>query len=224
METVVDPTRHKTEVAAATGGVALEAVGGLATMALGILALVGVLPVLLTEIGGIVFGASMLVAGIAIAGAWSRLTHAAAQTRNETVQAGGGAGVEMVVGVAGIALGVLSLLGVTPHILMPALIIAGGIGLLLSAGTPQQLNDLRMINAGTSYETRRIVHESVRSSAVAQALGGLAAVVLGILGLVLATGLPFGTLTEIGIIVLGLSVAISGGALTGKLGSMTHAA
>lgn len=227
METAIDPTRHKTEIEAATGGLALESIGGLAVMVLAILALIGVLPALLTTVGGIVFGLAMLVAGIAIAGAWTRLTSAAARSRGETIQAEGGAGVEMLVGVAAIALGVLALLGISPTILVPALIIVGGAGLLLSAGTPQRLNDFRAIVLGTSFETRHMMHEAVKSSTVAQALGGIAAVVLGILALVAARPLPgdgFGSLAEVGMLVLGLSVAIAGGVLTGKLGSMIRAA
>jgi hypothetical protein len=227
METVIDSTRRETGVGAATGGLALESIAGLAVVVLAVLALIGVLPMLLTTVGGIVFGIAMLVGGIAIAGAWARLTSAALRGNGDTMRAGGGAGVEMIVGLAAIALGVLALLGVSPAILVPALIITGGAGLLLSAGTPQQLNDLRLISAGHDAHTRHVVHESVKGGAVAQALGGIGAVVLGILALVAAHPAPgdgFGSLAEVGMLVLGLSVAIAGGALTGKLGSMMRPA
>jgi hypothetical protein len=126
METVIDSTRRETGVGAATGGLALESIAGLAVVVLAVLALIGVLPMLLTTVGGIVFGIAMLVGGIAIAGAWARLTSAALRGNGDTMRAGGGAGVEMIVGLAAIALGVLALLGVSPAILVPALIITGG--------------------------------------------------------------------------------------------------
>jgi hypothetical protein len=227
METVIDPTRHKAEIEAASGGLAIESIAGLAVMVLAILALVGVLPALLTTVSGIVFGAAMLVAGIAIAGAWTRLTAVAARTRGETIEAEGGAGVEMLVGLAAIALGILALLGISPAVLVPALIITGGAGLLLSAGTPQRLSDFRAMILGTSLETRRMIHEAVKGSSVAQALGGISAVVLGILALVAAHPQPgqgFGNLAEVGMLVLGLSVALAGGLLSGRLGNMLRAA
>jgi hypothetical protein len=105
METVIDPTRHKAEIEAASGGLAIESIAVLAVMVLAILALVGVLPALLTTVSDIVFAATMLVAGIAIAGAWTRLTAIVARTRGETIEAEGGAGVEMLVGLAAVALG-----------------------------------------------------------------------------------------------------------------------
>jgi hypothetical protein len=222
METAINPSETHTELGVVTGGLSLEALGGVAVAALAILALVGVQPALLTTIGGIVFGAAMLVAGIAIAGAWSRLGLAMART-GEQVELGGGAGVEMLVGLAAVALGILSLIGIAPATLMPALVITGGVGLILSAGTTQRLNDLRMISDGASETTRHLMHQAVEGSAVAQALGGIGALVLGILALVAvppAAAAGYGSLTQIGILVLGATIAIAGGALTGRLGNL----
>jgi hypothetical protein len=101
------------------------------------------------------------------------------------------------------------------------------VGLLLSAGTPQRLSDFRAMILGTSLETRRMIYEAVKGSTVAQALGGISELVLGILALVAAHPQPghgFGNLAEVGMLVLGLSVALAGGLLSGRLGNMLRAA
>lgn len=227
MNTAIHPGEERTQLAVVTGGTGIEGIGGIAVMALAILALVGVLPALLTTIGGIVFGAAMLAAGLSIAATWSQLGSQVSETRRERLELGGGAGAETLVGIAAIALGVLALVGVAQATLLPALIITGGTGLLLSAGSTQRLNDLRMEAQGNSQSARKIARQAAEGGVIAQTIGGIAAIVLGILALVAtpaAAAAGFGTLAQVGILVLGVTTAIAGGALSGKMGNMMRSA
>jgi len=201
------------------GGSTLKTVGGVAVAVLAILALVGVLPAILVAISGIVFGVAMLIEGLSIASEYSALAGEVAEGRTEIAEFGGGVGVEVLVGIAAIALGVLALVGVATSTMIPVLIIVGGVGLILSAGTTQRLNDLHLASMGHTEMARSVTHAAMTGAAVAQTLGGLAAVVLGILALVdvsAAAAAGFGTLPQVGMLVLGVVVAFAGGALAGK--------
>ena len=211
--------QERRAVALTAGGSMLKTIGGVAVMALAILALIGVLPALLIAIAGIVFGAAMLSEGLSISSEYSALSRYIAYDSTEITEFGGGLGVEVLVGLAAVALGVLSLLGVAAPTLLPALIIVGGVGLMLSAGTTQRLNDLQLAAVGHDDMARRVTRDAMTGAAAAQTLGGLAAMVLGILSLVSVGPLAaagFGTLPQVGMLVLGTATALSGGALAGK--------
>lgn len=206
-------------MALTAGGSTLGTMGGIATAVLAILALCGVLPAVLTAIAGIVFGAAMLVEGLSIAAEYSAIANRVAEGSSEIAEFGGGLGVEVLVGIAAIALGILSLLGVAASALLPVLIITGGVGLMLSAGTTQRLNDLNLATAGHSAMARRYTHEAMTGGVIAQTLGGLAAAVLGILALVAISPVAqagYGTLPQVGMLVLGVAMALAGGAMAGK--------
>jgi hypothetical protein len=212
-------TQERRAAALTAGGSGLKTIGGIAVVALAVLALIGVVPALLSAIAGIVFGAAMLLEGLAISSEYSTLARYVASGRSEIAEFGGGLGVEMLVGVAAIALGVLTLLGIDASTLLPALIIAGGAGLMLSAGTMQRLNDLQLATSGHDDMARRVTHEAMTGAVAAETLGGIAAVVLGILALVAtapAAAAGFGTLPQVGLLVLGVATVFSGGALAGK--------
>lgn len=212
-------------VGTVAGGAGVMTFGGLAVAVLGILALIGLIPVILVAIAGIVFGVAMLLEGMTIAGEYQKLARWVTESSAERIEIGGGAGVELLVGLAAIAMGILSLIGIAPAILIPVLIITGGAGLILSAGSMQRLNDLH-IEAGPWDEMVRLVaHESMAGGAIAQTLGGIAALVLGILSLVMLAPTQaegFGTLPQVAMIVLGIATAVSGGALFGKSMRVFH--
>lgn len=208
--------RHDARVTGmiATGS-GVKSIGGLVVAALAILSLIGLIPRILMPIAGIVFGVAMLFEGLMVSGEYNRLAGWLVDTTSERVELAGGSGVEVLVGLAAIALGILALVGLSPETLISALIIAGGAGLMMSAGTLHRLNDLQLMTNRASDFGRRLRHESMTSAAIAQMLGGIAALVLGILSL-LAVGATYGTLAEVGMIVLGVAAAIGGGALAGK--------
>lgn len=197
------------------GGAATESMGGVAVVVLAILALAGVLRPVLTDIAGIVFGAAFIIEGAALAARHSAIMDRVVDSRSDQLEMGGGMTVELVAGLAGVALGILSLVGIVPTVLMPALVITGGAGLILSAGAVQRLNDVHAEAFGLGDTARRVARTAISSAAGGQVLAGLGALALGILALV-GVGDP-AILTTVGLLVLGSAITLSGTALSGKM-------
>ncbi|HEX3407900.1 MAG TPA: hypothetical protein VHS81_11735 [Caulobacteraceae bacterium] len=192
MSTAFSTTSTRRITAVDTGG-ATESMGGVAVVILAILALVGVVPRVLTPIAGIIFGAAFIVEGAAVAARQAALAGA-------DVELTGGVTVELAAGLAAIVLGVLSLIGITSPILMGALVITGGAALMLSAGVVGRMDGMTTLAAPTN------------SAAAAHLLAGLAAVVLGILALTNAAASA--VLTTVALLVLGGSLMLSGTAMS----------
>lgn len=196
-------TYRTTEVGRSTAvqaGGATEIMGGVAVVILAILALVGVIPRVLAPIAGIIFGAAFMVEGAAIA---ARNASMAIQAGAEA-EVGNGVTLELVVGLAAIVLGILALIGIVTPVLMGALVITGGAGLVMSAGLITGLVPSRMPG---------VAQATVNSSAMAaHLLAGLAAIVLGIISLT-ASGLNT-PLTSVALLVLGGSLTLSGPAVS----------
>ena len=103
MATPYSQTQQARSKTYAVGGSALEGIGGLAVVALSILALVGTLPLLMTATAGIVFGASLLLKGIAVSAQYRSLQREVDLDSTETVPFAGGLTVETLIGAAAIA-------------------------------------------------------------------------------------------------------------------------
>jgi hypothetical protein len=201
-----------------TASSSLTTGGGVVVAVLAILALIGVIPRIMMSIAGIVFGIAMLAEGLGIAGEYRKLGRWLAEARSERVELAGGTGIEVAVGFAAIVLGILALIGVAAATLIPVLVIAGGVGLMIAVGTLHRVNDLKLTSMGASDFGRVLHHESVSGAGIVETFGGLAAVVLGILALVWNGTTPagYGLLAEIGLICLGVAVAIGGFAISGR--------
>jgi len=123
------------DVAELGGGITAELLAGGAGVILGLLALLGVVPQILIASAVVVFGAGLLFGS----GSMGRLNAFAAamasdeQTAHmarEAVRAAAGA--QVMVGIAGIVLGVLSLVGIAPMILALVALLSLGASVLLS--------------------------------------------------------------------------------------------
>jgi hypothetical protein len=118
------------------GGVTVELMSGLAGIVLGILALMGVVPLTLMSVAVVVFGAALLLS----TGATSRLNALAYEQEGwqeshhrlarEAVSAA--TGVQMLLGLGAITLGILSLVGITPMILILVGFLTVGVSILSS--------------------------------------------------------------------------------------------
>lgn len=216
-------TRSKTY---AMGGSALEGIGGLAVVALSILALVGTLPLLMTAIAGIIFGASLLLKGIAVSAQYRSLQGEVGMDSTETAPFAGGLTVESLIGAAAIALGILALVRIDPQTLLAALVTAGGVALLLSAGTVERLNNAQATVMGLDPRVRRVTEGAASGAVAVQMLAGLASLTLGVLALTTmdlpVTADRISTLTMIGMLVLGSSIMLSGGALSTRMASLAR--
>src|SRR5262245_11509555 len=115
MQATTDPQTFSSQAEIRARGSTLEALGGVAALVLAILALVGFQPLYLTTIATIAVGVALLAHG----GMAVRET----ESTNRI-------GSEILGGAAGVALGILALVGVLPQLLLLAATIVLGVALL----------------------------------------------------------------------------------------------
>jgi hypothetical protein len=133
---------------------------------------------------------------------------------------GGSLSVVFLVGVAGIVLGVLSLLRIEPAALTPIAAIAFGSALVLSSNAVWQLHvlgqeSLRGRRQGDLASSEILASEMAFGSAGVQALSGLAVIVLGLLALVGVANAV--TLNLVALLALGATIVFTGGSLSATL-------
>jgi hypothetical protein len=212
-----------------TGGAAVETVGGLAIIVLAILGLSGLGSEFLAASAGIVFGVAILAQGAAVAAEYSNLLSKVTRGSLGATEVGGGMTMEIVTGGAAIVLSILALLGDVPNILLPVMVISGGAALLMTAGTVQRLNNLKLTVAEPSQSAQRVLHAATSGAAGGQFLAGIAAIVLAIIALASmpAAGAAVAgamsswlTLTLIGLLVIGVAITLSGGSLASRMVEM----
>jgi len=211
----------------AYGGV-VDAVGGIATIVLAIVALAGLHPEVMAPVAVIVFGAALLIQGGTMLSEYGHVIFPANTTAMPAEQfGGGGLSALFLVGASGIVLGVLSLLGIAAATLTSIAIIAFGGAMILSSGSVRHLYQMRSSTIRATrmaegpgstmtphWSTEMLAGEMASDSAGIHLLSGLTAVVLGILA-VAATN-PM-VLSLCALIVLGATVILTGSELTGMV-------
>jgi hypothetical protein len=127
--------------------------------------------------------------------------------------AGDGLAAMFMVGAAGIVLGVLALLAIETTALTAIAVIAFGSALVLSSSSVRALYALRGQSAMVMSRsgTELLAGQMASGSAGIQLITGLAAVVLGILAV---AGRAPHALTLVGLLVLGITVLLTGSALS----------
>ncbi len=198
-----------------TTGSLIEAAAGIAVVVLAIIGLARADTRFMTSIAVIVLGAALLAQGGAIATEYSKLLAMISGGTLGAVELGGGMTIEILAGGSTIVLGILALIGFSPEILLPAAVIIVGASSILAASGIQRLNTLKVQAAGLSDIAQKVSQAAVAGAIAAQVLAGGGAIVLGILALTLSA--QAAVLTLVGLLVLGVSVAVSGTALTGRL-------
>ena len=198
-------------------GSVFEAVMGAGTVALTILGLAGVLPLYFAAIAVIAVGVGLLSEGGAIAARYNDLLWEAKAAHLDNRSLGSGMAAESVAGVAGIALGILALVGVDPMVLLPVAAIVFGAALLVGSGMTRDLNRYASGPWG-GHETHRLTRGAVSAASGGQLLVGAGAVTLGVLGVI---GLSPLLLTLVALLSLGGATLLSGSALGAHL-RMAH--
>lgn len=197
------------------GGSIAEAIAGAGAVVLAILGLSGAMPRSLAAIATIALGVALLAQGGAMASQWSRLAREAGGYREEPrIDLGGSVAAETFGGAAGVVLGVLSLLGILPGVLLPVALLVFGGTLLLGSRVTVDLSSV------TDTQGRRVpmTREAALGATGLQSLAGVAGLVLGILSLVGTSPL---TLVLVGLLALSAAVLLSGSAATTQaLGSL----
>lgn len=207
---------EKRSMEVVAGGSVLESLAGAGVVVLAIIALsvTGALVMYLTAISVIVAGGGLILHGTSLAARIKDLVSETADSGGEQADLGTGMTVEVLAGAAGITLGILALIGFVPGILMPISVLVFGTALLLASGTVTELNDLRLARARVSASARQITRSATVGAAGIQALTGVAAITLGILGIV---GFVPTTLTLVALLCIGGGMLLTGGALTGRM-------
>ena len=130
--------RDRAEKAGAGAGITSETIGGVGGVVLGILALLGIFPAILIPVAIIAFGASLVLsAGIpSQMNTWvdESSTEGESSRKMSKVSAGGISGLQFLVGLGGITLGILGLLGYSPFFLSLIALIGLGGSELISNG------------------------------------------------------------------------------------------
>ena len=214
----VATSQFRSSEISAFGGM-MDAMGGVATAVLAIVALTGTNPQLLEGVATIVFGGTLLVQGGTLVSEYSQLTAStsqlsAVQTTAEALS-GDGLAALFPVGLAGIVLGILALLGVSMMVLAPVALIAFGVALMLSSQSVRRLYSLQAAarQAAEPHLMREYLSSELASgSAGLQFISGVAAAVLGIIAV---SEVNYAALTLVGLLIVGLTLIVSGGALSG---------
>lgn len=193
-----------------SSGLFAEAVGGIATIALSIIALSGTSPDFLLAVVTIVFGAALFIEGTSLATDYARVLSAAPGL---AMQVGtGGLAAIFLSGITGIILGVLALLGIAAPVLSSVAVIVFGSALLLSSSSALNLHTIKVRLSGET-----MVADMMSGSAGAQALVGIAAIVLGILA-VAGTASP--VLDLVALLVLGAGMLATGNGMNNAIAGM----
>jgi len=200
-----------------TAGSIVEALGGIGAVVLSILGLAGLARMTMIACAIIACGAALLFAGGAMASRYSQLVSNVSGGRVEETEFGGSVGAEFLTGAAGIVLGVLILLNISPMILASIAVIVFGGGLLLSTGATSGINAL--VEAYPFDRRVRLAREAVQGAAAVQSLVGIGACILGILALL---GVEPFTLMLVALLGIGGAILISASAVSSKILTSMH--
>lgn len=193
------------------------AAGGIAAVVLAIIGLANVNPAFMASVATIALGIALLFKGAAIATEYRDVLSKLDSGTLQQAELGGGMSAELLAGGAGIALGILALLGIQTSILTPIAAIVFGVALLMSAGVTNRMNHLKIKSSGAEDMAQRIAEEATTVAVDAEMLVAIGAVVLGILSLV---GLIPMTLTLVAMLAIGGASILVGSAVGSKMAHM----
>ncbi len=196
------------------GGSLSEGIAGGAVVVLTLLGLSGIMPATMLPIAVIVMGAAFLLEGGAVSTRFSKLISETGKDRLDSAELGVGMTSEFVGGIAGLVLGILSLLKLYPMYLVPVAVIVYGGTLMFSSGMTVRLNAFELEGAEQNTRFVRIAHEAMNAAAGVEFLLGLSVVVLGIIAL---TGIYTAVLSLVAMLVAGVTEFITGAAVTSRM-------
>lgn len=198
-------------------GVGVESIGAIGGIVLSILGIIGLIPMTLASIALIVLGASLFAEAAAVGANLPVVARDTSDTSAERVELAGGLSISSIGSIAVVALGILSLLAIVPHILLPVGVITLGAAALLSSGEKDRMSRFPVPEPVTSATTEKMIGVSYRASVTSaglEVLASLATIVLGILALV---GIMPLMMTLVGLLVVSSSTFLSSAALSTRL-------
>ena len=218
-EVIAHPEIHEERLSAELifGGALAETITGASVVVITIIGLSGFMPGVMLSIATIGLGLSFLFEGGAVASRLSNLLAEVTEGRVDIAELGGGLSAEFIAGFGGVALGILSLAGVASMILMPIAAIAFGIALVMGSGVKARVNHLSISNRNEPKLVRQIAREALMAASGVEILVGMAAVALGILGVI---GIYPIELSFVAVLAVGGMALFSGTALGGSMLSL----
>jgi hypothetical protein len=193
-------------------GLLTEGAAGIAVIVLAIIALAGVSAEALTSIAAIVIGVGLMVQAFNSAEEHSKIMTANAAAGVHRAEFGGDVMVDCMCGLTGIVLGILALVGTgAAHLLPPALIVFGG-ALLVGGAVSMRPRALPTSAAGS--EAMAVTYQGSAAASGMEILIGLAAIVLGILSL-LMTGTW--VLVLVGFLAVGAALLLASATFNGAV-------
>ena len=137
---------------------AIEALTGVCAIVLSILALSNVFPMMLTSVAAIAVGFAFLIQGVAISSHYYDVLNSVTDTKSEAVTFTGAVSTEFIGGIGVLTLRILSLINITPMVLLPvAALVLGGI-MVLSSGETAHLSSLRVSENEEAWHRMNTVH------------------------------------------------------------------
>ncbi len=202
------------------GGSLAEGIAGGGGVALAIIGLASYLPAYMIPVSTIALGIAFVFEGGAISSRFAKLLSETSKGRYDVSGLGSGLTAEVIGGITGIILGILTLLNVS-MVLMPAAAIVFGGTLIFSSGISARLDELLIGKVSADETFKDVAREAITASTSVQMLFGIAAVTLGILALV---GMSPVILNLVALLGVGLSNLLSGAAISTRMFSVfwTH--
>jgi hypothetical protein len=193
---------------------------GVATIA--IIGLAHFAPLILLSIATIAVGTAVMFQGGMISARYhNTVSQEGVSDYGRKVRGWAHVGVMYLAGIAGIALGILSLLGFVPTVLVPAALIAVGISLLFGSAVTARLNarDMARMSGEAEKQEMEMLRERGLFSAGVQSVAGVAAVGLGVLALAMVFPIE---LSLIAVLALGLGLFLNGAVLSRMMQALEH--
>ncbi len=217
-QSVQEMTEERKSLRTVMGGSLAEGVLSGIVVVLSLIGLAGAMPYAVLSVATIVLGIALLLEGVAVSTRFSRLLAETSKNRlDDEARLGMGMTSEFVAGTAGIVLGILGLLKISPMIVIPAAVIAFGVTLILSSGLTLRLDTYELEHYAESTKFKRVAHEAMVAAAGVEILLGFSAVVLGIIAL---TGAYPSILSLVAMLIAGVTGLISGAAITARMLSL----
>lgn len=192
------------------GGVAVEVLAAVGALVLAIIGLGGLFPVDLAGVAAIAAGTALLFEGLSV-GAQLHPQSPVVMTKEPIV---GEIGVEALAGLSGIVLGIIALAGAATFVLLPIAAMVLGAGMLFAVHPLTEVTHATEYYEGLDTRTQ-VMHGTGAGISGVHAFAGVAAIVLGIIGLVMQSSIV--TYSLVSFLIIGGTVLLGSAAVGGKL-------
>jgi len=208
----------KTHAKKAFNSVTVEGIIGLGAVGATIVGLSNVAPELLMAIACIAVGVALAFEGGAISARYSAIQGMAeGYTHTDASARWGGMTMLFLAGAVGITLGILSLLGIAPMILVPSAAIVFGSALILDSGANARLSVPEARHSEEFKSRENIIKETAYASAGIELLLGIGSIVLGIVAL---NGIYPLVLSLVAMLSIGAANLLTGAMIGGRMSSV----